>query len=44
MKILITGSSRGIGKAASLYFLEKGFEVYGIDLLPSSINDDNYHH
>ena len=44
MKILITGSSRGIGKASSLYFLEKGFEVYGIDLLLSSINDDNYHH
>lgn len=44
MNILITGSSKGIGKAVSLYFLEKGFEVYGLDLLDSSINHKNYHH
>lgn len=44
MKILITGSSKGIGFAASKYFLDKGFEVIGIDLLPSSINDLNYKH
>lgn len=44
MNILITGSAKGIGKRVALYFLDKGFEVYGIDLLPSSINDDKYHH
>ena len=44
MKILITGSSKGIGLAASKYFLDKGFKVVGIDLLPSSINDLNYKH
>ena len=44
MKILITGSAKGIGLNSAKYFLEKGFEVYGIDLLPSSIEDDHYHH
>ena len=44
MKILITGSSKGIGLNTAKYFLDKGFEVYGIDLLPSSIEDSHYHH
>lgn len=44
MKILITGSSKGIGLNTAKYFLNKGFEVYGIDLLPSSIDDKHYHH
>ena len=44
MKILITGSSKGIGLACSKRFLKEGFEVYGLDLLPSSIDDKNYHH
>lgn len=44
MKILITGSSKGIGLNATKMFLDKGFEVYGIDLLPSQINDPHYHH
>lgn len=44
MKILITGSSRGIGRAVSLYFLEKGFEVVGIDLKESTINHPSYTH
>lgn len=44
MKILITGSSKGIGLNTAKYFLSKGFEVYGIDLLPSSIDDKHYHH
>ena len=44
MKILISGSSRGIGRTTAIRFLEKGFEVYGLDLLPSSINHSNYHH
>ena len=44
MKILISGSSKGIGKAVALFFLEKGYEVIGIDKLPSSIIHDEYTH
>ena len=44
MRILITGSSSGIGFAVSKHFLSKGFEVVGIDLLPSSINNPHYEH
>ncbi|MCI5744960.1 MAG: SDR family oxidoreductase [Erysipelotrichaceae bacterium] len=44
MKVLITGSSRGIGKAIALKFLSKNHQVYGIDILPSSINNENYIH
>ena len=32
MKTLITGSSSGIGRETALVFLERGFEVYGIDI------------
>ena len=44
MKVLITGSSKGIGLAAANRFLKLGHEVIGIDLLPSNINHPNYHH
>ena len=44
MRILITGSSRGIGFATTKHFLSKGFDVVGIDLLPSSINNPHYQH
>ena len=44
MRILITGSSKGIGREVALYFLEKGHEVLGIDLLPSSIENSKYSH
>ena len=43
-KILISGTSRGIGKAVANRFLENGYEVYGLDLLDSSINHPHYHH
>lgn len=44
MKVLVTGTSRGIGKAIALKFLSCGHCVTGIDKLPSSIADDNYTH
>lgn len=44
MKILITGSSSGIGKAIALKFLKCGHEVVGIDKLPASIKQKNYTH
>ncbi len=44
MKVLITGSSRGIGLAVANRFLANGHEVIGFDLLPSAINHPNYTH
>ena len=44
MKILITGSSNGIGLKTAEYFLDKGFEVVGIDLEPAKIKNDKYYH
>lgn len=43
-KVLITGTSSGIGRATALKFLSNGYEVYGIDILPKSIVADNYKH
>ena len=44
MKILITGTSEGIGKAIALKFLKEGHNVFGIDLNPSSIEHNLYTH
>ena len=44
MKVLITGTASGIGKAAALLFLEKGHHVFGIDKNESVINHKNYTH
>ena len=44
MKILITGTTQGIGQAIAKLFLKKGHEVLGIDRQPSSISDENYTH
>ena len=44
MKILITGTSQGIGNAIARLFLENGHEVIGIDRNPSGLADDGYTH
>lgn len=44
MKVLITGTSQGIGKGIAELFLEKNHEVIGIDRQKSSINNANYTH
>lgn len=47
MNVLITGSSRGIGRATALKFLEEGHKVFGIDVVPPMSplsNKNNYTH
>lgn len=44
MKILITGTASGIGKAITLKFLSCGHTVYGIDRLASTIEHPAYTH
>ena len=44
MKILITGTSQGIGKAIAEKFLSEGHDVIGIDRNPSTIDNNSYEH
>lgn len=44
MKILITGTSQGIGKAIAERFLKEKHEVIGIDRQKASIEQDGYTH
>ena len=44
MKVVITGASGGIGKAAALLFLENGHEVIGIDVRESDVMKNGYTH
>ena len=44
MNVVITGSSRGIGKAVAERFLSEGHAVFGIDLLPAAIKNEKYRH
>ena len=44
MKILITGTSRGIGKAIAEQFLKEGHQVIGIDRQSQSVEHPEYTH
>lgn len=44
MKILITGTSQGIGKTITELFLQKGHTVIGIDRQPPAIKHSDYIH
>lgn len=44
MKVLVTGSSQGIGKAVAQLFLDEGHCVIGIDRQPSGISHPSYTH
>ena len=44
MKVLITGTTQGIGRAIAELFLERGHNVIGIDRLPSPLNHPGYTH
>lgn len=44
MKVMITGTSQGIGKAIAELFLTKGYEVVGIDRQEASISHSLYTH
>lgn len=44
MNVLITGTSRGIGKATALLFLERSYSVFGFDVHDTTIEHEHYKH
>ena len=44
MRVLITGTSSGIGRETAVLFLDRGHTVVGLDKEPSTIEDKNYKH
>lgn len=44
MKVLISGTSSGIGRETAILFLKQGHTVVGLDIKSSTIEDKNYTH
>ncbi len=44
MKVLISGTSSGIGRETAILFLKEGHSVVGLDIKNSTIEDKNYTH
>ena len=44
MKVLITGTSSGIGHGLAKHYCSQGAEVYGISRRESDIQSENFHH
>lgn len=44
MKVIVTGSSQGIGRGVAEEFLLSGHTVIGIDVCPATIVRGNYTH
>ena len=44
MKVLITGTSKGIGREVAIKFLNENHKVIGVDIEESTINHKNYTH
>lgn len=44
MNVFISGTARGIGRAIAELFLKNGARVVGFDILPASIEHENYTH
>ena len=44
VKVLITGTSSGIGEATAKLFLKRGYEVVGLDILDATITSPQYTH
>lgn len=44
MKVIVTGASHGIGRAAALRYLSLGHAVHGIDIDTSTVDHPRYNH